>query len=267
MRSSLLILICVCVVCLLLIFVFQRRLLFPTHYTPEVPSTPTLAADISRIWIESDTARTEAWFIPGRGVTDHQPGPVVVFTHGNAEVIDYISPMLRPYQAAGVSVALLEYRGYGRSTGGPSEDGIIADGLTLIERLRARPEVDPERIILHGRSLGGGVACGLAESFEPRAIILESTFTSVSSLAWEMWMPGVLVRDTFHNERRLRQIHRPVLFMHGDQDQVVPVQHARHLDSATPNSELHIWSAGHNDLAGVTHYWPTILAFVAKHTQ
>ena len=89
---------------------------------------------------------------------------MVLFAHGNAEVIDYIA-LMSPYRDAGISVALLEYRGYGRSTGGPSE-GLIADGLALVERLKARPDVDPEQILLHGRSLGGGVVC-VTESFTP----------------------------------------------------------------------------------------------------
>lgn len=267
MRHFAFIIISVCLACLLLIFLVQRRMLFPAHYAPRVPDSPQLGPEVTRLWIESDSARAEAWFVPGHGVTTDSPGPVVLFAHGNAEVIDYIAPLMSPYRDAGISVALLEYRGYGRSTGGPSEEGLIADGLALVERLKARPDVDPEQILLHGRSLGGGVVCGIAESFSPRAVILESTFASVTRLAWEMWLPGILVRDTFESARRLAELETPVLLLHGQQDQLVPVSHAHRLKDAAPNSTLHVWPAGHNDLGGVSAYWPTILDFVRMHTR
>src|SRR5688572_30832441 len=104
----------------------------------------------------------EGWFLPAYGVAAGRPGPAVIFAHGNAEIIDPYALELEPYRRMGVSVLLPEFRGYGRSGGEPSEEGITDDFVAFHDLLAARPDVDPSRIVFHGRSLGGGVVCALA---------------------------------------------------------------------------------------------------------
>src|SRR5699024_1012438 len=134
---------------------------------------------LERLWIDSDEGAVEAWFLPGDDVEPARPGPAILFTHGNAELIDHWPDALARYRRLGVSVVLPEYRGYGRSAGSPSEAAIAQDLRALHALLSADPRVDASRIVYHGRSLGGGAVCTLLDAHPPRALILESTFTSI----------------------------------------------------------------------------------------
>jgi len=225
----------------------QRRIVFPRGVR-SAPEPPTVAvAGMERLWLEAEAGRVEAWFMPGVGRSARSPGPAVIFAHGNAEVIDDWAVPLRPYVWRGVSVLIPEYRGYGRSAGGPSEAAITDDFLRFHDRLAAREEVDLRRIVFHGRSLGGGVACALAARRRPAALILTSTFTSVPALAARLGVPPFLVRDPFDNLDFLRGYEGPVLLMHGRHDTIVPFRHAEALRAATRHARLVPVDSGHND--------------------
>ncbi|MEZ4340886.1 MAG: alpha/beta hydrolase, partial [Sandaracinaceae bacterium] len=233
----------------------ERKLLFPRGFTAEDPSarrTPGLEA----IWIESDQGPVEAWFLPGDGVDASRPGPVVFFAHGNGELIDHWPRALHRYRELGVSVALLEYRGYGRSAGDPSEARIREDFEAFYARIVRDPRVDANRLVFHGRSLGGGAVCGLVTPHPPRALILESTFTSVADVARGMWIPGVLVTDDFACLPVVERYEGPLLVMHGTRDEVIPTAHGRRLAAAHPGADLVLYDSGHNDLPPPgSDYW------------
>ncbi len=150
-------------------------------------------------------------------------------------------------QGHGFSVLLPEYRGYGRSGGTPTQAAVVSDFVAFYDRLRGNPAVDASHIYFHGRSLGGAVACAVALERRPRALILESTFTSVRQLARERDVPSFLVADSFDSEAAIAGSTLPVLLIHGRQDTIVPVQHAVTLASALPNHTLLLLSCGHND--------------------
>ncbi len=179
---------------------------------------------------------------PGEG-----PRPVVLFAHGNGELIEHWPDMLAPYLEMGISVLLPEYRGYGRSVGWPSARTIGADFRWFLDRVRRRPDVDADRLVLHGRSIGGGVVCGLAGDVRPTAIVLWSTFTSVGDVAKRFGVPRILVPDQFDNETALRDVRAPTFIVHGTDDLLIPVEHAHRLAAAAPDSQLHLYAAGHND--------------------
>ncbi len=141
----------------------QRMMLFPRHAIPDPPDIASRMPGLVRVDVTHEDGVSEGWLIPGRGVSAASPGPVVFHAHGNAELIDYAAPMLLQYVDWGVSVALVEYRGYGRSGGEPSEAGITADQVAFHDLVTARPEVDASRVVLHGRSLGGGAMGQLAQ--------------------------------------------------------------------------------------------------------
>lgn len=224
----------------------QRKLLFPTwamraEEAPEVPGR-------EQLWLSIGDGRVEAWFLPGQGVSAKRPGPLVIFAHGNGELIDYWAQVLDHYRDRGVSVLLAEYRGYGRSGGSPSQQGIVRDYAAFYDQVVSRPEVDASRVILHGRSLGGGVVCALSTQRPAAAIILQSTFTSVSDLASEKYfVPRFLIRDPFDNESALRAFKGPVLIVHGEDDELIPTIHATKLHAAKPDSKLLLMPGGHND--------------------
>ena len=232
-----------------LLFAIQRALLFPTSQIPPPPASLAHPRGMIRVDVPQPDGVSEGWLLPGDGVGPGAPGPLVIFGHGNGELIDYAAPWVQPYRALGVSVALLEYRGYGRSGGRPSEAAIVEDLVVFVDALTARPEVDPARVVYHGRSLGGGALCGLAARRPPRALILESTFRSVAQRAWEMFRaPRFLIRDRFDNEAVLTGLDVPVLIFHGLRDALVPVDHARRLAEVAPRARLVTFDCGHNDL-------------------
>lgn len=237
----------------------QRSILFPRDAIPPAPDTAHKFPELVRLDVTHEDGRSEGWFLPGDGVSADDPGPAVIFGHGNAELIDYNAALLRPYRDMGISVALLEYRGYGRSDGEPSQEAITEDLLAFRALVIARPEVDAERLIYHGRSLGGGAVCALAAHHPPRVMILESTFRSVKVMARKFLLPGFLVADPFDNEAVLRELEVPVLVFHGTDDDLIPFDHGEKLAEVAPNAKLVPYPCGHNDFPpSPQHYWDQI---------
>ncbi len=224
----------------------QRALLFPRVGLPQ-DEQALLVAGAERLTVDVPRGEVEAYFLPGDGVSAARPGPAVVFAHGNGELVDYWPRALERYRRLGVSVLLPEYRGYGRSAGAPSEQGITDDFVRFYDQLVARDEVDASRIVFHGRSLGGGAVCALARRRPPAAFILMSTFTSVEAIARSWRLPGFLVRDKFRNDEVIAASGVPVLIAHGTRDRVIPFKHAGHLARASGNARVISFDAGHND--------------------
>ena len=163
----------------------------------------------------------------------------------------------------GISLVLGEYRGYGRSAGSPSERSLTDDFVALYDTVAARSDVDAQRLLFHGRSVGGGVVCAAARLRPPAALILESTFTSVADVARSLWVPGFLLRDRFDNHAALTQLRAPVLLMHGKHDQTIQLQHSHQLAAATPNAVQIVYDCGHNDLPpSPRQYWRDIEKFL-----
>lgn len=225
----------------------QRDIIFPRHYTVPDPGVIDRVSGLTSWWLEiEDGARVEAFFLPA--LNSHAtPAPAVIFAHGNAELIDDWAEALEPWRRLGFHVLLPEYRGYGRSGGEPGQDAIAADLARFHDRLATTPGIDPERIVLHGRSLGGGALCTLAAQRRPAALILQSTFTSVTALARAMGIPGFVVSDPFDNLAVVRRYDGPTLVMHGLHDELIPVSHAHALLAAAAHGRLITWPCGHND--------------------
>ena len=243
-----------------LAFVAQRALIFPRSAIP-----PHAAADLGRLggetlWLEAGGRRSEAWLLPARG--GGAPGPLLLYAHGNGELIDHWADAFEPARARGVSALLVEYPGYGRSEGSPSEASIRETLVAAFDWAAAQDGIDARRIVGWGRSLGGGAVCALARERPLAALVLESTFTSVRSMAARFGVPGFLVRDPFDNLSLVRGFERPLLLLHGEHDEVVAVDHARSLHAAARGAELQLLPCGHNDCA---RPWDAVLGFLAAH--
>ena len=174
---------------------------------------------------------------------------ILVF-HGNAETAAAI-PRGGSLVEAGFGVLLVEYRGYGGSTGTPTEDGLIIDGLTAYDYLRAQGDA-PIGILAF--SLGTGAALPVAAARETFAVVLESPPTSLLDIARYRvgWVPfDFLMKYPFRNDRVISEVEAPILIIHGDNDQVIPVEQGRRLATlAGPGSAyIEIKGAGHNNLA------------------
>lgn len=225
---------------------------FPGHRFPPPANGPPLPPTTT-YWLDADEGvRVEAWlYLPPHASAGH-PVPVVLFFHGNGETIDQQRMIIEGYLQRGVGVFLPEWRGYGRSGGSPSQAAIGQDMRRFRDWLIEQPGVDPRKLIYHGRSLGGGVACDLASRHAPAAMVLESTFTSVTAMAGRLLVPPFLVRHPFRNIETIRRADWPILIMHGGRDTTVPLTHARRNRDAATNSPLvlyHEFDSSHNDLA------------------
>jgi len=243
-------------------FFAQRLVIYPRYSIPDVTAGP-LDERSERFDLDTPAGRVEALFLAGDGASAERPAPAVIFGHGNAERIELCAGELEPYRRLGIGVLLVEYRGYGRSAGSPSQRAITADFRLAYDRLAARPDVDADRIVFHGRSLGGGVVCSLAREREPAAIVLQSTFTSLVSFARRMLFPGMLLRDRFDSRSVLAGFEGPVLIFHGKQDFIVPFHHARELERAAPNAKLLAYECGHNDFpVDSESFWSDLEAFL-----
>lgn len=205
-------------------------------------------------WLDVEGGRVEAWYLPPTRRSDG-PSPAVVFAHGNGELIDDWGERLAPYRAMGFAVLLPEYRSYGRSGGTPSEAAIVADFAHFVDRLGDRPEIDAQRMVFHGRSLGGGVVGVLSTQRRCVALILESTFTNVPDVASHSMVPAGAIRDRYDTRDALLHSYTPTLIFHGVNDTVVPFEHAVELDRIAWDSTLVAFEAGHDDLPHAETYW------------
>lgn len=230
-----------------LLFLAQRQVLFPRYMIPDPGVTDTERLGIEVLWLETSFGKVEAWFQPPAAGPAAAPAPAVIFAHGNGELIDFWPPMLERFTGMGVGLLLVEYPGYGRSAGSPSQAAIAETFTRAYDRLVSRPEVDPARIVLFGRSLGGGAVCELTLTRPARAIILMSCFKSVRAFAIRYLAPAFLIRDPMDNLAAVRRFEHPVLVIHGRFDEVIPFGHGQALAAAAPNGKMIAYDAGHND--------------------
>jgi hypothetical protein len=192
----------------------------------------------------------------------------VIFAHGNAELIDFWPEYLRPLSRNGIHLLLVEYPGYGRSKGRPSEKSITRVFAAAYDQLVARNTVDPGSIILFGRSIGGGAICSLAKARPSAGLILLSTFTSIRSFAPRYGLFPFMIRDPMDNLEVLKKYPRPVLILHGKQDELIPFSHAKTLVSASRNTRLIAYDCGHNDCPPDWHlFWNDVFAFLREHSM
>jgi len=204
--------------------------------------------------------RVEGWLM----LPVATPAPLVVFAHGNGELIDDCVGVADEYRRRGYAVLLPEYRGYGRSGGRPRQAEISADLVGLYDMAIALPEIDRTRVVFHGRSLGGGVAAQLAAVRKPSVLIMQSSFTSIASFADGMLVPRFVVTNPFHTDDVLPTLGVPVLIMHGVDDDIIPVTHGRRLHEITPGSVYVEMPGHHNDFpVDATAYWKAIDGFLS----
>jgi len=237
----------------------EQWVLFPGHLLGPPRGPRPKVEGLERIAIESNEGEVEAWFLPAFGPKPRERRPAVVFGHGNGEVIDEWPQVLEPYRSMGVGVLLPEYRGYGHSAGTPNEAAIVDDFVRFYDELAARPGVDPAKIFVHGRSLGGGAVCALVQHRPVAGLILESTFTSVAAVARRWLVPPFVITNRFDNESVVRAFPRPMLIFHGRGDRVIPYSHSVALQRAANQAKLVSYDCDHNDMVRAPNgYWAEI---------
>lgn len=227
--------------------VFQRRLMYHPDSRPANPARAGVPEMEPIEFPAVDGVRLVAWYRPAR-----DGSATVLYLHGNAGSIGMRGLKARPFLDAGFGVMLLSWRGYGGSAGAPTEAGLYADGRAALDEL-ARRGVAAGRVILYGESLGSGVAVQLATERTVAAIVLEAPFASAVEVAagaypfvpvrWLMW-------DRYDSLAKIMAVTAPILVMHGERDEVVPVSQGKRLfERATAPKRIALFPRGrHNDL-------------------
>ncbi len=225
-------------------FFYQRRILFQGQSGDLLDKSPPPDAEVW--WLNVGGAKIEAWLLPSF-LPHKKKTPVLIAAHGNSDTIHGLATRMDGARALGFSVLLIEYPGYGQSTGTPSQKTITEAYVTAYDKLLQTPAIDPERIVLFGQSLGGGVVTQLVANRSSIALILVSTFSSVKDIARDLYLPRFLVRDPFQTDQVVLNYHHPVLLLHGTKDTLIPSSHSNRLHHLSPNSQLILRQCNHND--------------------
>ena len=223
--------------------------MFPRHRIPygEVLIGPPEDAEVHWFELEDGSGRVEAWFL--EPLSDLSgPWPLAIVAHGNGEVIDRWAWKVQGLRERGFAVFLVEYPGYGRSTGKPSQVTVTETFIKAYDTVVKRPNINRDRIFLMGRSLGTGAVCTLSRKRTSRAMLLISPFTSIRPHAVKRMMPPMLVRDPFDNVQAVREYNGMLMIVHGQRDRLNPLKHAETLRQEKPESHYLIYpESAHHD--------------------
>jgi fermentation-respiration switch protein FrsA (DUF1100 family) len=221
--------------------IFQRRFMyFPDRCLTHPAETGMSGVEQLRLTAD-DGERLVAWYFPPR-----DGYPLILYFHGNGGALVDRIPRFRMFAANGYGLLAVSYRGYGGSTGSPTQPGLIRDGEAAYREARSRGYAD-DRIVLMGESLGTGVAAALAATGKAAALVLDSPFSSAADAA-AAHFPVLPVRwfmfDQFRSDLAIRDVHIPVLIVHGDKDSVIPIRLAKRLFERANEPKAFITVAG-----------------------
>lgn len=230
-------------------FLLQSRLI----YYPNMPSRAVTATpdQVGLIYegvkfAAEDGVRLDGWFLPAE-----TPRGVLLFFHGNAGNISHRLESLRIFRDLGLSTFIFDYRGYGRSEGKVSEQGTYRDAEAAWRYLTVERGIPEQSIVYFGRSLGASIAAHLAMTHVPKALILESAFTSAPDVAARTYpfLPvRWLARFQYNAREYLESVTAPVLIVHSPQDEIIRFEHGRALfASANEPKRFLEMRGGHNE--------------------
>jgi fermentation-respiration switch protein FrsA (DUF1100 family) len=259
-----------------LAWLFQERIAFPAPRAPVPDPTRVGVANGERIEVEmKDGTKLAGWYLTPTAVEGGEgpppPSPALLWFYGNGENIASIWPILRDFQPPTAALLVVDYPGYGGSQGRATEAAMYAAADAAYAALAARPDVDPQRIYVYGRSLGSAAATYTAASHPVAGLILESPFTSAADVARDSYpiLPRFILRLSLDNLARIKEVHCPVLLFHGTADRLVPTDRGLEVAAAAPGpgpvEVVLIQGSGHNDTydVGGNHYRDKVWAFMA----
>lgn len=239
-------------------------LFFPTKY-PDGNWDPQGLTYVDTYFKSEDETVLHGWYCPCE-----TPIAYVLILHGNAGNVSTRSGLLRLLQQANINAFIVDYRGYGRSSGSPSIDGVLQDAMAARVKFSELAKVPQAEMVLLGESLGGAFATKLAVDIEPRALILQSTFSSLRELADLHYtaLSSLVSPELLNSQETLSDYDGPLLVAHGNNDSIVPHSHAVAIFSAArePKQLVSLKDAGHNISANGT-YQAALLAFIKSHSR
>ncbi|HEY7192725.1 MAG TPA: alpha/beta hydrolase [Gemmatimonadales bacterium] len=256
------------VLIVVLLWALQERITFPAPRSP-LPEPAQIMGYGERIELRmQDGTRLVGWYLPPEDAKGRRKTPGVLWFYGNGETIGAIWPVIRDFRPSNAGLLVVDYPGYGASEGRATEAGMYEAADLAYNALTRRPDIDPRRIYVYGRSLGSAAATHVAANHKVAGIILESPFTSARGMAARHYrlFPSFLVRIGLDNIGRMPGIHCPTLVFHGTADMLVPMSMGRDVAAAAggPVEFVMIEGAGHNDTyeMGGRAYREKLAAFV-----
>ena len=232
-----------------IIFFSQSHLIYHPELDREIVNTPDQFSMPyeSVVITTSDQEKLHGWFVPA--VTETTA--TVLFLHGNAGNISHRMGYLSIFHQLGYNTFIFDYRGYGNSSGIPTENGTYQDALAAWNYLIENKAIPALHIVVFGESLGGAIAAWLAARKKPGALVLASTFTSIPDIAADLYplLPvRLMARFQYSTIEYLQSIKCPVLIAHSPDDEIVPYKHAQALFAKAPSHKQFIVLQGkHND--------------------
>jgi hypothetical protein len=215
-----------------------------------------------------DEIKLEGWYVPSP-----QNAGVILFFHGNTGNISHRFETLEILHLMGFNVFIFDYRGYGRSQGEPSEHGTFLDAKAALAYLTQVKKIPENKVILFGRSLGGAIAVWLASQSKPKALIVESSFTSIPELGQQHypWLPVKLISSfRYDSKQHIQKVSSPVLIIHSRSDEVIPFNHGQVLfDNVCTEKEMLVIHGHHGDgfIYSGKIYTEGLRAFLSRHSN
>lgn len=232
----------------------QRRILFPVQDLPAHDARLIAQAGGDLLSLPMPFGAVEIAYLPPLAHQNVAAYPVILLAHGNGNVMDDWANRMDFMRQKGFAVVLAEYPGYGRSQGKPSYKNIKASMLKAYQWIEKNPKLDNQKVVLMGRSMGGGAVLTLIENGkQPAAIALLSTYSSIADLAKSRLIPTFLVRDPFDNVKALATYQGPSYLIHGTADKTVPFSMLQKLLAAAQDAKHKVYSSGHSD---TPNDWP-----------
>jgi len=228
---------------------FEKFLYYPDRLTPDARPPAWTPPGAEEVWLTCE----DGVRIHGLWWGEPAGRPAILFLHGNAQDVYSWSLVREDLQEAACRLLLIDYRGYGKSEGEPFESGLYMDGRAALSWLEEQG-IPAGGTVIFGKSLGGGVACEIARGKELAGLVLESTFTSLASVAGNLFpfapdmKPGA---QAYNSVNKLPEIGCPLLVIHGDRDMLIPVAEGLALYQAAgePKELFIVRGAGHNDVS------------------
>ena len=246
LTSLVLIGLALCLGFLALLFVFQEKMVFmPRKAVYDTPGSSGLTYEEVYL-VTNDKIKIHGWYVPHPEALG-----TLLFFHGNAGNISHRLDSISIFHDIGLSVFIIDYRGYGNSDGRPSEQGTYRDAMAAWDYLVGERRLQPDEIIVFGRSLGGAVAAWLAAMITPAAVILESTFTSIGDMGKHHYpfLPvSRISRIHYPVDEYISSFNCPVLIIHSPQDEVVPFGLGQRLFESAQEPKMFLSISGdHNN--------------------
>ena len=246
--------------------IFQSRFIYFPE--PAIEATPeAIGLEYEDVSLEAaDGVKLSAWFIPS-----NEQRAVAIFCHGNAGNISHRLHTIKLLNRLGLSTLIFDYRGYGQSEGNPSEKGTYLDVEAAWQYIVDFRGIEPEKIIILGRSLGGAIAAYLAQKHKPGILVIESTFTSIPDMAAAIYpyIPvRLLSRINYPTVKYISEVKCPVLIVHSRNDDIIPFDHGLRLFEIAnqPKKFLEI-SGNHNEgyMLSTEQHEECLRGFISKY--